>query len=825
MENKEKYHIKKAKIADAAFHKNHDCCTEEHDNECECEQEHDHEHERRRHHEHDHHHAHHHDRCGCGHNHHDDCGCGHDHHDELGGSHQAAAAKAPVDDYCLTCQKRFDECRCPTPAGYEQRIYIVEDLGCANCAAKMERKIRELPEVFRASITYTTRQLRVTAKAPEALLPTLQKICQSIESQVTLVDRDQSMAASSGTGKSENPASFLERLKVPGFILSAVLIICGEIFHEVYGSGALPWYLSALYIALYVILGWRILLEAFKNILHGQIFDENFLMSIATLGALVIGKYGEAAGVMLFYCIGEYFEERAVERSRSQIMSALDMRPEVVTRLNESNTETIPASEARVGDLLIVRPGDRIPLDGIVVDGESRIDTSPLTGEPVPVKAAPGSSVLSGCVNTSGRLIVRTEKVLSESMVTRIMNSVENAAASKPKIDRFITRFSHYYTPAVILLALLTAILPPLLFAQSWQTWIYTALTFLVMSCPCALVLSVPLAYFSGIGAGSKKGILFKGGASIEAIQKIKAVVMDKTGTITKGNFVVSNILPQDQFSEHELLALAAGCELASTHPIAVSIIDAANERQLHIEKPEAVEEIAGFGIRAEIDGHTVLCGNKKLMDKYQITMPNGADASALTEVYLAKDQNYAGSIQISDTLKPNAKKAIAALKKLGLSTAMLTGDAVETANAVAMSVGIDEVYARLLPEDKLENLQKIRAAKGGVMFVGDGINDAPVLAGADVGAAMGSGSDAAIEAADVVFMTSEVTAIPEAISIARRANRIALENVCFALVIKAAVMIMGLCGISSMWLAVFADTGVAILCILNSVRILYRKS
>ena len=571
----------------------------------------------------------------------------------------------------------------------------------------------------------------------------------------------------------------------------------------------------------YLILGKDVLITAAKNIGKGRVFDENFLMGVA---AIVIGDYKEAVGVMLFYRVGELFEDIAVARSRSQIMEAVDLRPEVVNLVEQDGTiREIPAEEAKVGDVLLVRAGDRIPLEGVVLEGESRLDTSPVTGEPVPVAVVPGSSVTSGCVNLSGVLKMRAEKVLEDSMVTRILNSVENAAASKPKIDRFITRFSKVYTPVVVALAVATAIIPSIL-TGDWNYWIYTAITFLVISCPCALVLSVPLAFFSGIGAGSKKGILFKGGVAIEALQNVKAVVMDKTGTITKGNFVVQEIVPAGSYSQDELLKAAASCEEASSHPIAVSIMAAANERRLSVEHAKQIKEISGNGILAELSEGTVLCGNRRLLEQNQVDLSAYQPKAYGTEVLLAVDGVYAGYLVISDTVKEDASQAVAAMKQQNIRTVMLTGDAKENAQAVAEKIGIDEVHAKLLPQDKVTELQKIRQKQGSVMFVGDGINDAPVLAGADVGAAMGSGADAAIEAADVVFMTSSMEAIPQSLKIARATGRIAKQNVAFALVIKALVMVFGLLGLANMWMAVFADTGVAVICILNAIRILYKK-
>ena len=571
-----------------------------------------------------------------------------------------------------------------------------------------------------------------------------------------------------------------------------------------------------VFLGAYLSLGMPVLRTALGNLAKGHVFDENFLMSIATLGAFCINEFPEAVGVMLFYRVGEYFEHRAVEQSRSQIMEAVDLRPETVLRVHGKIAHAIPAEDAQVGDILLVRPGDRIPLDATVLSGESRIDTAPITGEPVPVSAKPGDAVTSGCINLSGQLTLRVEKPLAESMVTRILDSVENAAASKPQIDRFITRFARVYTPAVVVIAAATAIIPSLV-TGDWNYWVYTALSFLVMSCPCALVLSVPLAFFSGIGVGSKRGILFKGGASIEALAGVKAVALDKTGTVTKGDFTV-----QRMDGSEALLALCASCEQYSTHPIAVSIVTSAREKGLVLRNPENLEELSGRGIRATVDGKTVLCGNHQLLEEQGVAFDRPTSRGTL--VLVAVDGKYQGYLAIADTIKPGAAQVTARLETMGITTAMLTGDDEAAAQAVAQNAGIREVHARLLPQEKLEVLQHIRQTHGATMFVGDGINDAPVLAGADVGAAMGSGADAAIEAADVVFMTTELDAVPESIAIARATQRIAWQNVIFALAIKALIMILGLLGHANMWMAVFADSGVAMLCVLNSIRMLYQK-
>ena len=864
-------------------HHHHD-----HDDHCACGCE-DHEHEHHHHHDHDNEHC----ACGCenhehGHEHHhhhdhnnEHCSCGCEDHEHEHGHHHPHSTASAKRVYilenlgCAHCASKMEEqiqhldgvesatitfatkqlrlnaadpdallpqirkiCtsiesevkvvpRNPKPsasADVTTRIYLLENLGCAHCASKMEEQIADLDGISEATITFATRQLRVTAKNPDRYLDQIRRICTSIESEVIVKEKDprpKAQAATSETHAARTKRTFSkEKIDTICIIIGAILFVAGEIMeHKGFSDTAtLP-----VFVIAYLALGGVIVVKAAKNISHGQIFDENFLMSIATLAAFAINDSAEAVGVMLFYRIGELFEEKAVERSRGQIMDAVDLRPEVVNLVAGDDVQVIPSEDAQVGDVLLVRPGDRIPLDGVIIEGSSRIDTSPITGEPVPVAVNEGDEITSGCVNTSGQLKIRVEKPLGESMVTRILDSVENAAASKPKIDRFITRFAKVYTPCVVGIAVATALIPSLV-TGNWHYWIYTAITFLVMSCPCALVLSIPLAFFSGIGAGSKKGILFKGGLSIEGLSHLGAVVMDKTGTITEGNFQLQKVVTTGEYSEEQLLAMCAGCEQSSTHPIANSIVAAAKERGISLEKPLSLEEISGHGISAQMPEGKVLCGNRKLMDKFGVTIGELHEAAYGSEVFMAVNGKFAGYMLISDTIKPDAKDAIASLKKLGLHTVMLTGDSEDSAQAVGKEAGIDEIYAKLLPEDKLNALKKIRQEHGTVMFVGDGINDAPVLAGADVGAAMGSGADAAIEAADAVFMNSNVDAIPQSVSIAKNTNRIAWQNVVFALVIKIAVMILGLAGHANMWMAVFADTGVAMICVLNSIRILYKK-
>ena len=696
-----------------------------------------------------------------------------------------------------------------------KKTYSLQNLDCANCAAKFEAKFNAHPQVEEAVITFATRQLRLTAEDPDALIPELQTLARTVESEVTIAEEHEHEHhehchhdhCECGHDHDHHHHEHGEKRELPGLLLGAGLFAAALALEHVLG---LWWLHLPVYIAAYLLLGREVLTTAGKNLIKGHVFDENFLMSVATLGAFAIGEFPEAVGVMLFYRLGEFFEHKAVERSRSQIMEAVDLRPETVTL---ADGKTIPASAAKPGDLLLVRPGDRIPLDGVVIEGASRIDTAPITGEPVPVSVGSGSQLVSGCVNLSGQLLLKVEKPLSESMVTRILRSVENAAAGKPKIDRFITRFARIYTPIVVFTALAVAVIPSV-FTGNWSYWVYTALSFLVMSCPCALVLSVPLAFFSGIGAGSKAGILFKGGASIEALANVKAAALDKTGTLTYGDFSVQSVI-----GGREMLRLCASCEAGSTHPIAVSICAHAKAQGLTLSKAENLEEIPGHGIRGLVEGREVLCGSEKLMRDFRVSVPEQTHG-----VLVAIDGKLSGSIEIADTVKPDAKSALGKLRNMGIFPVMLTGDRPETADAVAEAVGIEAVRARLLPEEKLAALQSIRKEKGAVLFVGDGINDAPVLAGADVGAAMGSGADAAIEAADVVFLTSQTAAVPRAVEIARQTRAIAVQNIIFALVIKLIVMVLGLLGYASMWAAVFADSGVAMLCVLNAIRLLYQK-
>lgn len=712
----------------------------------------------------------------------------------------------------------------PTSEGgkFKTVSYAMPSLDCPACAVKLEKLINEQPGVLSATVSYATKQLKLTAEDPDSMIDELVRVCNTVENGTVIEKKVRKTAAQKEQEASEGFSA--RKLLFP---IAFILFVIGMLMEHADGiiPDIFPYQETIIFGIAYLIFGGEILWKAGKNILHGEIFDENFLMSIATLGAVCINEMSEAVGVMMFYRIGEYMEDRASDRSRDQIMEAVDMRPEVVQRVKGDEVETIPAEDAAIGDVLIIRPGDRIPLDGVVIEGDSQLDTSPVSGEPKPVQIHVGDSIDSGCVNQTGTIKIRVEKILAESMVSRILDSVENAVANKPKIDRFITRFSRIYTPLVVAFAILVAVVPPMLFGGDWDHWIYTALTFLVISCPCALVISVPLSFFAGIGAGSKQGILFKGGTSIESASHAKVAVMDKTGTITEGKFKVRSIQPEGALSEDELLALAAGGEAFSTHPIARSIVDAAAEKNLTSPAFTDLHEQAGEGILGSVNGEIVGIGNQRLMARLHVEISeNDADDFAGTEIWIGKEGQLLGSIRISDAIKSDAIEAIAELKKEGIMPAMLTGDAPRSAKLIAKQVGIESVHAGLLPQDKLDEMQKIRKESGNVLYVGDGINDAPVLAGADTGAAMGSGADAAIEAADLVFLNSSVSSIPLSVKIAKSVLSTAWQNVIFALAIKVAVMILGLVGFANMWVAVFADVGVTILCILNSIRLLYKK-
>ena len=696
-----------------------------------------------------------------------------------------------------------------------ERIFTLQNLNCANCASVIEEKLNQLESVSAATFTIGTKQLRITSTVEDTdvLQEKIQAVCDATEDGVVVVPFVRAAKkAKQDDHDHEHNAS------LSAIIVGAIVMAVAELTNWVPDQ-----YMTPLLIVTFVVLGWRIVWAAVKNGVKGKFFDENFLMSIATIGALIIGEYAEAVGVMLFFQVGIYFEERATERSRNAVMDAVDLRPEEVRLvLCDGSVEVVNPEDVQVGSHIEIRPGDRIPLDGRVVEGTTRIDTAAVTGEPVPVSATVGTEVMSGCINVDGRIVLEVTHELKDSMVMRILDAVENAAASKPKIDRFITRFSRVYTPIVVALAIIVAVVPPL-FTGAWQYWIYTALTFLVVSCPCALVLSVPLAFFSGIGAGSRQGILFKGGKAIEAMSRVKAIAFDKTGTITTGTFNVQTVEVAGKYTENEVLQYAAALEAVSTHPIAMSIVEEVQRRGVEFNTAKDVKEISGHGMVGTVEGHTVLVGNGRLLAKENIATPL-IDYVYGSEVFVAIDGQYVGRIIIADALKADSKEAIRRMNGKGYQTVMLTGDVAASAKYIAQQVGIQGVRAELLPQDKLEVVQSLRNDHGSVMFVGDGINDAPVLTGADVGGAMGSGADSAIEAADVVYMNSNLESVWRSLSIADRTLSIAWQNIFFAIAVKIIVMVAGVFGFANMWVAIFADTGVSILCILNSIRIFYSK-
>lgn len=585
------------------------------------------------------------------------------------------------------------------------------------------------------------------------------------------------------------------------------------------------WLRLLIFLIPYGIIGWDVLWKAARNIAHGQIFDENFLMSIATIGAFFTGEFPEAVVVMLFYQVGELFQSYAVDRSRRSIASLMDIRPDYANMERDGKLVQVDPEEVSVGDQIVIKAGERVPLDGVVLEGSSAVNTAALTGESLPREVEPGDDVISGCINQSGLLRVRVTKAFGESTVAKILDLVENSSAKKARAENFITRFSRYYTPCVVIGAVLLAVLPPLILGGGWPDWIHRALIFLVISCPCALVISVPLSFFGGIGGASKNGILVKGGNYLETLADTEIVVFDKTGTLTRGVFNVTAIHP-DKISESDLLEIAALAESYSDHPISRSLKEA-YALAIDNARVTGVEELSGRGIRAKIDGRDVCVGNNKLMEEIGV---NWHPCHRIgTTVHVAVNGSYAGHIVISDEIKEDAVAAIAALKKEGVrKTVMLTGDAKQVGESVAKELGLDQVYAELLPADKVDRVEELlreKSKKGKLAFVGDGINDAPVLSRADIGIAMGAmGSDAAIEAADIVLMDDKPSKIAEAIRVSRKTLRIARQNIIFALAVKLLILVLGAIGLANMWEAVFADVGVSVLAILNAMRALRSK-
>ena len=586
------------------------------------------------------------------------------------------------------------------------------------------------------------------------------------------------------------------------------------------------WINNVIYIIAYIIVGFEIVRKALRNITRGKVFDENFLMTVATIGAFGIGEFPEAASVMLFYQVGELFQSYAVDKSRKSIANLMDIRPDYANIEKDGKLEKVDPDEVKIGDIIVVKPGEKIPLDGTVVEGKTNLDTKALTGEPMPREANIGDDVISGCINLNGLIKVKVTKEFGESTVSKILDLVENASSKKSKSENFITKFAAYYTPIVVIIAVILAIVPPLIIpGAEFSDWIYRALSFLVVSCPCALVISIPLSFFGGIGGASKMGILIKGSNYLEALANTEIVVFDKTGTLTEGDAKVQKI-EAEGISKEELLEITALAENFSNHPIALSIKSEYN-KPIDEKRIVKTQELTGRGINATIDEKEVLVGNEKLMKEEKIDYKECTDAG--TALYVAIDKKYVGYILIADSIKKDSKKAIQNLKKNGIKqTVMLTGDRKQVGEVVAKELGIDKVYTELLPDgkvEKVEELLKEKSSKGKLAFVGDGINDAPVLAISDIGIAMGAlGSDAAIEAADVVLMTDEPSKIVDAIHLSKKTMRIVKENIVFAILVKVIVLILSAFGLSTMWEAVFADVGVSIIAIINALRVLRVK-
>lgn len=703
-----------------------------------------------------------------------------------------------------------------------KKTYSLDQLDCAACAAKMEEAASQVPGVEELRINFLTKTMSLTASEDhfEQVAQNVMAACHRVEPECRVCEVKQDTAAHHDHGHAHgHDHEEGEEHHSLGLIgVGAVLFVAGLLLPE----GLWRW---AALIAAYVVAGGEVLLRAAKNILRGQVFDENFLMAVASLGAMLMGEATEAVAVMLFYQIGEWFQDRAVDKSRASIAQLMDIRPDHANHvLADGSVEVVPPQSLKAGDILLVKPGERIPLDGIILEGTSTLNTSALTGESIPRDVAEGDTVLSGCVNQTGVLRLRATGAYESSTVARILRLVEDSGERKASTERFITRFARWYTPAVCLAALLLALVPPL-FVGEWTEWIKRALTFLVISCPCALVISVPLTFFGGVGGASRRGVLIKGANYLEQLAKTDIAVFDKTGTLTRGTFEVTAIHP-NQITEEELLELAALAESYSDHPISASLRAAWN-RVLDKNRVTDVQEIAGRGIHALVDGRPVYAGNERLMaDVHVESRPCHRQG---TIVHVALDGVYMGHIVIADRVKEGSAEAIAELKALGVArTVMLTGDQSAVAQSVAKELGVDEVHAELLPGDKVEQVERLMKQKpeGAMLaFVGDGINDAPVLRRADLGIAMGGvGSDAAIEAADIVLMDDDPRKLPCAIRIARRTLRIANQNIIFALSVKAIILVMGAMGLANMWLAVFADVGVSFLAILNAMRAMRAK-
>jgi Cd2+/Zn2+-exporting ATPase len=690
--------------------------------------------------------------------------------------------------------------------------YKLNNLDCASCASKIENSLSKLEEVKFVAVNFANSTMTIDTDNLEKVKAQIKKL----EPEVVVEDLNADKTTISQSELAENKETIIKA------VLGLCLLILGMVFeNQIHNT---PFHIGE-YLVFgigYLIVGWEVISSAFKNSIRGQFFDEKFLMTIATLGAFAIDQMPEAVAVMLFYVVGELFQDIAVNRSRKSIKALLEIKPEFANLVIDGNSTKVSPESIQVGDTIIVKPGEKIPLDGEVIDGNSFVDTSALTGESVPRKMKRNDLVLSGTINQTGLLTIKVTKLFSESSVSKILELVENASSKKAETEKFITTFAKYYTPVVVISALLLAILPPLLFSdQTFTEWIYRALVVLVISCPCALVISIPLGYFGGIGSASRKGILVKGSNFLDALTQVTTVVFDKTGTLTKGEFKVSEVVTSNGFSKEEILEYAAYAETNSNHPVAKSISEAF-AKEIEIQRIKKVEEISGHGIKAVVDNKMVLAGNDKLLHRENIDHPVCNVEG--TVVHIAIDTVYAGYIIISDTLKDDAIKAIEALRAKNIQTVMLTGDNQFAAAAFAKKLNINKYFFELLPQDKVKHIENLMLeSKGGkVAFVGDGINDAPVIARADVGIAMGAlGSDAAIETADVVLMTDSPFKVAVAIDVAKTTRKIVWQNIFFAMGVKLIFIILGVFGVATMWEAVFGDMGVALIAVFNAIRIL----
>lgn len=714
-----------------------------------------------------------------------------------------------------------------------KKTLILMGLDCANCAAKIENQVKNLSGVRSSTVDFMSKKLIIEADSNHEMRRIVEEatsIVNKLEPDVKVIDNGNEAKNERKVDESSEEASYKKEIIQLG--VGGGLFLFGVLFN-------LPnWAELAVFLIAYLIVGGEILVRAAKNILRGQVFDENFLMAIATIGAFIIGEFPEGVGVMLFYQVGELFQSVAVNRSRKSISSLMDIRPDFANLKVGDEVKKVAPEEVAIGDIIVVKPGEKVPLDGKVISGTSMMDTSALTGESVPREVEPGNDVLSGFINKNGVLEIEVAKEFGESTVSKILDLVQNASSRKAETENFITKFARYYTPVVVITAVAIAAIPPMVISGALFTdWLYRALIFLVISCPCALVISIPLGFFGGIGGASKRGVLVKGSNYLEALNDVETVVFDKTGTLTKGVFEVTEIVTREGYSKEEFLELAAFAESYSNHPIGVSILKAYG-KEVDRNRIDSYDEISGHGTKVMIHGEQVsggmlklmkkgkeiLAGNVKLMKKENISYDEVASVG--TVVHLAVDKQYAGYIVISDEVKEDSAKAIESLKALGVKkTVMLTGDAKAVGEKVGKELGLDQVYAELLPTDKVEKLEaldKQKSSKGKLVFVGDGINDAPVLARADIGIAMGGlGSDAAIEAADIVIMTDEPSKIADAIKIAKRTKTIVWQNIIFALGVKGIFLILGAFGIATMWEAVFADVGVSVIAILNAMRVM----